>query len=677
MNLHRLGLFLVLAPLGSAGTAAELPGPEIFGRLPAVADVEISPDGRTLATLQNFGGDTGVIFYDLDDPGAKPAGMRLENAAARHLTWANDDTVLLMVSQSGKRETVSRRETLQAWRWLAVSRHTLQAKVMFGNEPGVYILSPGSLLATLPEDPNRIVVSRWTTRVGAQGPAPMGTGSRLKHKHDSGGVSLFSVQVDDVAASIAAKGNAFTEYWVVDQAGEPVARVDLATPVVNAATGRTIGSTFERWIYARSAGSDDLKLVRTMLEPEVGSATIELVGLSALSERMLATVIVDDKRAVIEFDMDTGENGPLVYRDEVHDIDSVMYDARTARVTGVRITDDLPREVYFDPEEQRLQEMLARALPGSMPALWSHSVDKNRYVVKAIYTDRPARWHLFDKAARELSPVGSTYPALDDRVVAAKERHDFTASDGLLIRGYLTIPAGASRTGLPLIVLPHGGPWARDDQSFDWWAFFYAARGYLVYQPNFRGSDGYGAAFRRAGDGEWGRRMQQDITEGVESLISSGMVDRSRVCIVGGSYGGYAALAGATLTPDLYACAVSVNGVSSVGDLIGSRAGPSREFWEARIGRLADRSALHRVSPAHNAKNVKAAVLLIHAKDDTVVPVGQSRHMAKALALNRTPHELVELAGEDHWLSAGDTRTEMLRRSIEFIDRHIGGRERE
>jgi dipeptidyl aminopeptidase/acylaminoacyl peptidase len=270
----------------------------------------------------------------------------------------------------------------------------------------------------------------------------------------------------------------------------------------------------------------------------------------------------------------------------------------------------------------------------------------------------------------------ASYEALDGKVFAKKEKYDYTTSDGLLVPGYLTVPAGASRQSMPLIVLPHGGPWARDDQTFDWWPFFYAARGYLVYQPNFRGSDGYGLDFRAAGDGEWGRRMQDDITEGVKKLIADGIADPSRICIVGGSYGGYAALAGATMTPDLYACSVSVNGVADLAAMIGRSARWSEEaedYWDRRIGsRFRDREAIDQASPAKIADRAGAPILLIHGKDDTVVPISQSILMRDALKAAGKPFEYVELDGEDHWLSSGKMRTEMLARSIEFIDRHIG-----
>jgi dipeptidyl aminopeptidase/acylaminoacyl peptidase len=195
-----------------------------------------------------------------------------------------------------------------------------------------------------------------------------------------------------------------------------------------------------------------------------------------------------------------------------------------------------------------------------------------KMIVRAVYSNHPDQFFLFDRTKKSLDMIAASYSALDGKNFGAKERFDYQTSDDLTIHGYLTVPAGVAKSSLPLIVLPHGGPEGRDDMSFDWWTFFYASRGYLVYQPNFRGSDGYGFKFRSAGYGEWGRKMQDDITEGVQKLIAQGIVDPNRICIVGASYGGYAALAGATLTPDLYKCAVSVNGVSDLMGMLGGAA---------------------------------------------------------------------------------------------------------
>jgi dipeptidyl aminopeptidase/acylaminoacyl peptidase len=188
----------------------------------------------------------------------------------------------------------------------------------------------------------------------------------------------------------------------------------------------------------------------------------------------------------------------------------------------------------------------------------------------------------------------------------------YKAADGTEIHACLTLPPGKSGTNLPLVVLPHGGPEARDELRFDWLTQFLATRGYAVLQPNFRGSYGYGRKFVEASNGQWGLKMQSDVSDGVKTLIADGVADPKRVCVVGASYGGYAALAGATFTPELYACAVSIAGISSVPNIIGAATidtgekSSTTDYWKARIGDIwHDEAALHAVSPAMHAADVR------------------------------------------------------------------------
>jgi len=227
-------------------------------------------------------------------------------------------------------------------------------------------------------------------------------------------------------------------------------------------------------------------------------------------------------------------------------------------------------------------------------------------------------------------------------------------------------------------VLVHGGPASRDVPGFDWWAQAIASRGYAVLQANFRGSTGYGDAFLEAGYGEWGRKMQTDLSDGVRWLADQGVIDPARVCVVGGSYGGYAAMAGPTLDTGVYRCAVSVNGVSDLRRMVDREARRRAEdenaavrYWNRFMGaeRLGDRSLDER-SPVRLAAQADAPMLLIHGRDDTVVPVEQSRLMAQALRRAGKPVELIELDGEDHWLSRSDTRLTMLTAMIDFLLEH-------
>jgi dipeptidyl aminopeptidase/acylaminoacyl peptidase len=274
--------------------------------------------------------------------------------------------------------------------------------------------------------------------------------------------------------------------------------------------------------------------------------------------------------------------------------------------------------------------------------------------------------------------IADAWPGVPPAAIAPVRNLTYKAGDGLEIPAYLTLPVGREAKNLPLIVLPHGGPEARDEPGFDWWAQALASRGYAVLQPQFRGSAGFGRKFVEAGHGQWGRKMQSDLSEGVRHLAKEGIVDSKRVCIMGASYGGYAALAGATLEPDVYRCAVSVAGVSDLPvmlkDEVRSAGGVNRtgvRYWAKFMGTsFQKRGELDAVSPAAQAARAGGPILLIHGKDDTVVPFEQSEIMHRALKRAGKPVEFVTLAAEDHWLSRGATRLEMLKRAVSFVEKH-------
>ena len=254
----------------------------------------------------------------------------------------------------------------------------------------------------------------------------------------------------------------------------------------------------------------------------------------------------------------------------------------------------------------------------------------------------------------------------------------YKAADGLEITGYLTLPHGRAPKDLPLVVLPHGGPEGRDTLGFDWWSQALASRGYAVLQPNFRGSEGFGDKFVEAGYGQWGKLMQTDLSDGVRHLAKQGLIDPKRVCIVGASYGGYAALAGATMDRGVYRCAASVAGPADLrrmlidnNDRFGSGRNAGLRYWLRFMGADGVKDPdLSAISPAKMADRIDIPVLLIHGKDDTVVPYVQSTIMADAMKKAGKPVELVTLNGEDHWLSRGATRLQMLTSVVGFLEKN-------
>jgi dipeptidyl aminopeptidase/acylaminoacyl peptidase len=307
---------------------------------------------------------------------------------------------------------------------------------------------------------------------------------------------------------------------------------------------------------------------------------------------------------------------------------------------------------------------------------WSD--DRTRFVVFADSKTSPPVWYLFDKPRKELSLLGEAYPALKGVALGATRWITYKARDGLEIPAYLTLPPGAPERGAkaPLIVLPHGGPGARDGYGFDYLAQFLATRGYAVLQPQFRGSWGFGKAFEDAGRGEWGGKMQTDLLDGIAAVAASGDADPARVCIVGASYGGYAALAGVSLHPEAYRCAASIAGISDLGlflveaKRIYGEDGAGMEAWRTILGD-APTPKLTAASPARQAASIRVPVLLIHGDKDTVVPIEQSQIMAQAMKQAGKPVEFVTLADENHYLTKSATRTQTLQALEVFLAKNL------
>jgi dipeptidyl aminopeptidase/acylaminoacyl peptidase len=301
------------------------------------------------------------------------------------------------------------------------------------------------------------------------------------------------------------------------------------------------------------------------------------------------------------------------------------------------------------------------------------------YVIQADGPKNPTTYYLFNAKAGQLSIVGTAYPTLTAADLGDERPYVYKSQDGTDIHAYLTLPPGKAPKNLPVVVFPHGGPADRDALGFDWWAQFMASRGYAVLQPNFRGSNGYGVKFRDAGDGQWTGKVLEDINGGLQQLVRDGIADPKRACIVGASYGGYAALAAATFTPNLYACAVSYAGMSDLALDLDHTARDSGDhsqaltIWEKREGASRfEAGKLAAISPASHADQVKAPILLIHSDKDVTVYIEQSEREQSALQSAGKSVQFVKLEGDDHLLRQSAARIQMLKAIEPFLAAHIG-----
>jgi len=349
-----------------------------------------------------------------------------------------------------------------------------------------------------------------------------------------------------------------------------------------------------------------------------------------------------------------GESTPFL---DDQEIKRLYWDRRTGHFLGYAEDNAEERQVFDDPELQSRAQLVSQSFAGLNGRMVEWNSDMSRVIVHTAGNGDSGTWHFVNVEELRADPIGYDRPLIVAGAIGPISTVDYTAADGLEMDGILTLPPGIEATSLPVIVLPHGGPHAHDSVGFDWWAQAFASRGYAVFQPNFRGSTGRGESFSRAGYGEWGRKMQTDISDGLAVLVEQGIVDPQRACIVGASYGGYAALAGVTLQQDIYRCAVSVAGISDIWMMYRTdrrEASRSRLLTESLREELGDDANWRDISPRTHADKVTVPVLLIQGCDDTVVDFEQSRVMADALDDAGKTYRLVELDGEDHWLSLPD-----------------------
>ena len=392
------------------------------------------------------------------------------------------------------------------------------------------------------------------------------------------------------------------------------------------------------------------------------------VGFSA-DERFVYMSMTNghDRHGLHKVEVETGKVVDEIYRDPQFDVfGGVILHPDSGEPVGVSYLGHHPRLVWFDKNLDALFTHIQTKLPGSQMKLISSDHGYEKFVLKTYGGIAPA-YYIYDRMADDLISLGKEYPGLADSDVVDLKPVSYTTRDGVKIPAYLAVPN--NRGPHPTILLPHGGPYARDSAEFDAWTQFLVGQGFAVLKPNYRGSVGYGEAYMQAGYRQWGLKMQEDLMDGLDWLVGQGIADEEKVCVVGASYGGYTALVSAYKFAEKISCAVSLAGISDLEDMVERIY--SFDLVKRNRERIQKQAQLKANSPIRQIDSISVPILLLHGNRDTVVRVQQSSQFAKALAKKGKPHRYVEQDQGDHFLSLASQRTEFFNEMETFLTEHL------
>jgi dipeptidyl aminopeptidase/acylaminoacyl peptidase len=631
-------------PAAIAGTPIEA-----YGRLPGIQNVEISPDGKALALIATIGADEPrIIVRDIAE-GQVLANTALSFRKVRGLMWADADHVIITASStSGVDDTLLVGEMFQM---LSLNVRTgAFVQLPLKGMDSMLNIQVGAIQPGLPDNGRAVVFTPLIVTV------------KGNMQHDGAHRDLFKIELDTGQARRHQMGDSNTYAYLVKPDG---------TVLAKASYQERQSRDDAVWTLALRKGSswqDVVAVAGAVDAPDLWGLSID--GKSVILDTWDPKEKLWRPTPVSLSDGKLGDFiGPPRPQGGVVNADGV--------VMGYTHMDGFVEYDFLEPRLKAIWPAFRAAFKGQQVKLQSWTPDFQKLILFVEGGATSGGYYLADTTMKRVDPIGVAYPKVDPRDIGPVRVIHYLAADGLKIEGYLALPPGKPEKDLPLVVLPHGGPRAHDDAGFDWWAQALVSRGYAVLKPNFRGSTGYGHDFMTAGYGEWGGKMQTDLSDGVAYLAKQGVIDPKRVCIAGASYGGYAALAGVTLQKDIYRCAVSVSGVSDLSKLMQDdilRSGEQSTIVrdEKRLFAVERPSdpKLSARSPANNGALASAPILLIHGKDDTVVPFAHSRKMAASLKAADKPHEFVVLKNEDHWMSNSATRLEMLAATVAFIEKN-------
>jgi len=650
-------LALGAAPL-QAQEAAAPPTIADFTAESVLSDPGLSPSGRYLAFIRRAGAVRNLYVHDLQTGTATPVlgSTANEDFGGQFIDWfrwkGEDRLIVRMTLLDIDRHGDRADGEIRNWRYgqglFSVARDGggfIEIK-----PPSTRDGRPGPVLDMLPDDPGHILMT-----------------------YVENGLDVARIDVLTGEAEQVENGDRNALSYITDRDGKIVGRT-MSRGVLDKVLVMEARGADGRWTEVFRLRKDEIRDL-----PDYA-----FVGPAEEPGQVYVIVRPEDDApesvaGVHIYDFRTRTLGQAIWRDPQYDAAGLVVDLETnAFLGGCKVADTF-QCAFADPEREAVMASLRRHFDEDAGVrIRSRTDDGDLWVIEVTAPHNPGTFYLYRVAEKRLEPIGDTHADLPASALGRAFRYDYLAADGTALFGYLTRPANDTGATAPLIVMPHGGPEVRDQLTWDMWAQFLASRGYQVFQPNFRGSAGMGRDFAVAGYGEWGGRMQDDITAGVDQLVREGLVDRSQVCILGASYGGYAALWGGATQSDLYRCVISVAGISDLPALMAHTRRVNGEdsdtyaYWLRSIGDPGrDRERLESRSPVRHVEGWRTPTLLIHGADDDLVPYDQSRDMERALRRVGADVRLVELEDEGH--NAWSTKSESLvLTEIEtFLTRHL------
>jgi dipeptidyl aminopeptidase/acylaminoacyl peptidase len=609
----------------------------VLGRLPFISGPKLSPDGQHIAAFVTVNNKTVVGIFDLTKGTNKliDAGEKLD---MRWFRWAGNDRLLISI---GKMVSLMGEDLLQT-RLVLQEISTDQMRFIGGKSEG---LTGDDILWIDPAGQSILL-------------------SYAKSIFDYPSVSSIELSRNRSSEVVAAKDGVLD--WYADEKG--VVRAGLIF-------------TDNIWkMFYREKDGDSFRLIAKadVKDREAGCIFYRIYQASDEGYCIMRSD-GEGRDALYRYNFATRKRGDLVFEAPGVNVDDFDTKFDSPELLAAWYTDSRPRAHWFDPEMAEIQTSIDKAVASTVgersATIVSHSRDRSRMLVHVGGSNDPGRYYVFDIGDSLMKPFAQANEKLRPTQLAATRYTRYTARDGLELPAYLTLPPGRPAKNLPLVIMPHGGPYdVRDEGTYDAELQFLANRGYAVLQPQYRGSGGYGRAFDAKGEGQWGRAMQDDLDDGMDWLAKQGTIDPQRVCIIGGSYGGYAAMWGAIRNPERYRCAASFAGVSDLKRQLRYsnkffRSQRYKDDWRRTV-QGEETFDLDTVSPLLNLERLKVPLLLVHGDDDQRVPYKQSRLMAEALAKAGKSHEFITLKGEGHGFSSDSYMQLWLDKLDAFLTRY-------